>query len=145
MQTVLLVDDSKLLRFATERTLVKAGYRVVCAEDGEDALRRVYLDRPDLVLLDMMLPKMSGPDVLQALKADPATARIPVVVLTGLSQRNEGKLLKEGAAAFLEKGALVDRPAMLIEEVGRILRDVTKASPSPTVSLPAQHSLNQHP
>jgi len=54
----------------------------------------------------MLIPKISGPDVLRALKQNPATLHIPVIVLSGLSQRNEEKLLKEGAAAYFEKGAL---------------------------------------
>jgi len=59
--------------------------------------------RPDLILLDMMLPKMTGPDVLQALKKDPLTVHIPVIILSGLSQKNETKLLEAGAAAYFEK------------------------------------------
>jgi CheY-like chemotaxis protein len=61
---------------------------------------------PDIILLDMMLPKISGQEVLRALKANPATMGIPVIVLTSLSQRNEEKLLSEGAAAYFEKSAL---------------------------------------
>ena len=61
---------------------------------------------PDIILLDMMLPKISGPDVLKALKANPATMDIPVIVLTSLSQMNEEKLLHEGAAAYFEKSTL---------------------------------------
>ena len=61
---------------------------------------------PDIILLYMMLPKISGPDVLRALKANPATVDIPVIVLTSLSQMNEEKLLSEGAAAYSEKSSL---------------------------------------
>jgi CheY-like chemotaxis protein len=61
---------------------------------------------PDLILLDMLLPKMSGPDVLRALKSDMVTASIPVVVLTGLSQKNAERLQEDGADGFLEKSAL---------------------------------------
>jgi len=119
--TILLVEDSRLLRFANEGTLRKAGYRVVSAEDGEEGLRKASLELPDLILLDMMLPKLGGPEVLQALKNDPATSHIPVVVLTGLSQKNEQKLLKAGAVAFLEKAALLSDPAMLEQMVRRVL------------------------
>ena len=61
---------------------------------------------PDIILLDMMLPKISGPNVLKALKENPATMHIPVIVLTSLSQKNEEKLISEGAAAYFEKSAL---------------------------------------
>jgi CheY-like chemotaxis protein len=124
MLTVLLIEDSRFLRIASERLLVKAGYRVICAEDGEVALRKVYVDmeRPDIILLDMMLPKMGGPDVLMALKRDPTTARIPVIVLTSLSQRNEARLLRDGAAAYLEKSRLVDCPDPLLNAIEKLTR-----------------------
>ena len=103
---VLLVDDSKFLRMANECALCKAGYEVSTAADGEEALRVANEKLPDIILLDMMLPKISGPDVLKALKANPATMDIPVIVLTSLSQKNEERLLSEGAAAYFEKSAL---------------------------------------
>lgn len=103
---VLLVDDSKFLRMANESVLCKAGFEVITAADGEEALRVANDKLPDIILLDMMLPRISGPDVLKALKANPATMDIPVIVLTSLSQRNEEKLLSEGAAAYFEKSAL---------------------------------------
>jgi putative two-component system response regulator len=103
---VLLVDDSKFLRMANECALCKAGYEVSTAADGEEALRVANEKLPDIILLDMMLPKISGPDVLKALKANPATMDIPVIVLTSLSQKNEERLLSEGAAAYFEKSTL---------------------------------------
>jgi CheY-like chemotaxis protein len=103
---VLLVEDSKFLRMANERALSKAGYQVSTAADGEEALQVANDQLPDIILLDMMLPKISGPEVLKALKRNPATMDIPVIVLTSLSQKNEEKLLHEGAAAYFEKSTL---------------------------------------
>ena len=103
---VLLVEDSKFLRVANERALAKAGYQVSTAADGEEALRAASNKLPDIILLDMMLPKISGVEVLKGLKANPATVDIPVIVLTSLSQMNEEKLLSEGAAAYFEKSTL---------------------------------------
>lgn len=103
---VLLVDDSKFLRLANERALQRAGYEVSTAADGEEALKVANDQLPDVILLDMMLPKLSGTEVLRALKANPATAAIPVIVLTSLSQRNAERLLEEGAAAYFEKASL---------------------------------------
>jgi CheY-like chemotaxis protein len=103
---VLLVDDSKFLRMANECVLCKAGYEVSTAADGEEALRVANEKLPDIILLDLMLPKISGTEVLRALKANPVTKDIPVIVLTSLSQRNEEKLLSEGAAAYFEKSTL---------------------------------------
>jgi CheY-like chemotaxis protein len=106
MIKILLVEDSKFIRLSTERALSRAGYSVSSASDGEEALRIARERQPDLILLDMLLPKMTGPDVLKALKNDPATKTTPVVVFTGLSQKNAARLQGDGAFAFLEKSSL---------------------------------------
>jgi CheY-like chemotaxis protein len=103
---ILLVEDSKFLRLATERALTRAGYNMTSAQDGVEALRLAHEASPDLILLDMLLPKMSGLDVLRALKHDPVTKEIPVIVLTGMSEKNADRLQQDGASAFLEKSAL---------------------------------------
>src|SRR5271167_329955 len=92
MTKILLVEDSKFLRLATERALARAGYEMSSASDGEEALLVAREKLPDLILLDMLLPKMSGPDVLKALKQDAFTKAIPVVVMTGMSQKNAARL-----------------------------------------------------
>jgi CheY-like chemotaxis protein len=89
-----------------QRALARAGYSALTAGDGEEAVRVAQEQIPDLIVLDMMLPKMGGPQVLQALKQDPRTAHIPVVVLSSLPQSNEVRLKKEGAAAYFDKSAL---------------------------------------
>jgi CheY-like chemotaxis protein len=109
---ILLVEDSKPIRRENESALSKAGYEVVCAEDGESALSLVKDQHFDLILLDMILPRMSGPEVLQHLKTEPATAEIPVVVLSGLSEKNREKLMEEGAEEYLEKNALMPGPGI---------------------------------
>jgi DNA-binding response OmpR family regulator len=121
--TILLIEDSKLLRIANTRALVKAGYEVISAGDGEAGLRSARETIPDLILLDMLLPKITGLDVLKGLKSDPRTKGIPVIVLSGLSQANEGKLMKEGAAAFFEKSekTSANDSADLIEAVRGVL------------------------
>ncbi|HEY3973591.1 MAG TPA: response regulator [Candidatus Sulfotelmatobacter sp.] len=106
MTKILLVDDSKFLRLATERALARAGYDVCTATDGERALEIAREKKPDVILLDMLLPKMTGPNVLKALKSDPETAKIAVVAFTALSQKNEERLRQDGACAFLEKSAM---------------------------------------
>lgn len=123
---VLLVEDSKFLRLANERSLSKAGYQVSTAADGQEALQAARDVQPDIILLDMLLPKISGPQVLKTLKADPFTANIPVVVLTSLSQKNEEKLLQEGATAYFEKSALeLDKSSdRLVATVETVLRQI---------------------
>ena len=117
METILLVEDSKFLRAATERILTKAGYRVICAGDGDEALALAGSRLPDLIVLDMLLPKLSGPEVLRSLKKNDLTAHIPVVVLSSLSQNNGPKLVQEGADAFIEKGSLLAEPGRLLAAV----------------------------
>src|SRR5580698_7684122 len=91
MKSVLLVEDSRFLRLANERALVKAGYSVWTASDGEEGLRMACAMIPDIILLDMLLPKLGGEQVLQALRSNASTALIPVIVLSSLSQTNENK------------------------------------------------------
>ena len=104
---ILLVEDSKPLRRENEGALQRAGYEVICAEDGEAALEMAQEGHPDLILLDMILPKMTGPEVLRHLKSEAKTKDIPVVVLSSLSEKNRQKLLEEGAEDYLEKGTLM--------------------------------------
>jgi CheY-like chemotaxis protein len=109
---ILLVEDSKPIRVDSQKVLTKAGYNVICAEDGEAALKIAKEQQPDLILLDMILPKMSGPAVLAGLKNDPATANIPVVVLSGLPEKNRQKLIDAGAEEYLEKNQLLPAPGV---------------------------------
>ncbi|HZC22865.1 MAG TPA: response regulator [Candidatus Binatia bacterium] len=134
MTKILLVEDSKFLRMATERALARAGYKVSTAVDGPEALEAAQLDKPNLILLDMLLPKMAGPEVLKALKKDPVTADIAVVVFTGLSQKNALRLQHDGAYAFLEKSELaLDKGCQkLLEAVTQIVRDLGLPVPEPT-------------
>jgi len=127
MTKILLVEDSKFMRIATERALIRAGYAVSTAIDGENALEAARLTRPDLILLDLLLPKLAGPEVLKALKADPLTAAIPVVVLSGMSEKNAERLHRDGAFAFLGKeslaldrgsGALLEALAAIVKQLG---------------------------
>jgi len=104
--TVLLIDDSKFLRRANEMAFTRAGYSVLAAADGEEGLRVAQNQHPDVIVLDMMLPKISGPELLHKLRQDARTARIPIIVLSSLPQSNEAKLIGEGAVAYFEKAKL---------------------------------------
>jgi CheY-like chemotaxis protein len=120
---ILMIEDSKFQRIANERAFVKAGHVVIHAGDGEEGLRIARESIPDLILLDMMLPKVSGLDVLRALKGDGLVEHIPVIVLSGLGQANEAKLLKEGATAFVRKSekSLENNSSALIQTVESVL------------------------
>ena len=104
---MLLVEDSRVQKWANERILHKGGYLVINAGDGEEAVRVAREKIPDLILLDMLLPKLSGPEVMRALRENPATAKIPIIVLSSLPQCNEAKLAQEGAASYFEKSRVV--------------------------------------
>ena len=133
MTKILLVEDSKFLRLATERALARAGYNVSTAIDGEEAVAKAREILPDLILLDLLLPKVSGTDVLKALKRQPATADIPVVVLTGMSQRNAEWLRRDGASAFLGKAelALDKGPEALLAALAQVIKQLHLEVPAP--------------
>jgi CheY-like chemotaxis protein len=119
----LVIEDSKFLRQAIERALTRAGHTVSTANDGEEGVRVARETAPELVLLDMMLPKLGGLEVLRMLKTDANTKDIPVIVLTSLSERNKEKLLREGAAAYVEKSStlLENNSTALVQAVTAII------------------------
>jgi CheY-like chemotaxis protein len=135
MTKILLVEDSKFLRLATERALARAGYQMSSAVDGVEALELARQKSPDLILLDMLLPKMSGLDVLKSLKDDPVTKGVPVVVMTGMSQKNAARLQSDGAFGFLEKSALeLDKGAdKLLDILNQIVKTLPTGQPKPQV------------
>ena len=104
---ILLAEDDRLLRKAAEATLKRKGFTVFTAEDGEEAFRVAKAELPDLVLLDLIMPKRQGFDVLRDLKGCPETARIPVIVLSNLGQeRDIQQAMEYGAVAYYVKANL---------------------------------------
>ena len=100
--TILVVDDSGMARRGNRRILEGAGYNVVEAEDGMVALEKYFIEKPDLVLLDLVMKGMYGIDVLTKLRALDAAAR--VIVLSADIQTSSREMVSEaGAAAFLNK------------------------------------------
>ncbi len=99
--TVLVVDDDPAARDLLQRALGKAGFRVECATDGEEALQLARTLRPEAITLDVMMPGVDGWATLAALKADPALADIPVIMLTIVDDKNKGYAL--GAADYMTK------------------------------------------
>jgi CheY-like chemotaxis protein len=113
MLNILVIDDNLHLQIAFKKILSTAGYQVRLASDGEEGLRCALDKRPDVIVLDMLLPKLGGVEVLRALKRDPVAAQIPVIALSGLPQSNEAQLKREGAVSYLEKSRLEDSAALL--------------------------------
>jgi CheY-like chemotaxis protein len=104
LRRILLIEDDRFLRKAAEVRLRRSGYEVITAADGEAALATVQTVAPDLILLDLIMPKLQGFEVLRRLKANDATRSIPVVVLTNLSQdADRTRAMAEGAAGYYVK------------------------------------------
>jgi signal transduction histidine kinase len=117
---ILIVDDYAANVKLLERNLQAAGYETVAAWDGEEALRKVQSERPDLILLDIMLPKIDGYEVCRRLRADEATAVIPIIMITALKD-TEDRIhgLEAGGDDFISKpfdrGELLARVKSLLQ------------------------------
>jgi DNA-binding response OmpR family regulator len=104
---ILIVEDDPFLRKASAMSLKKRGLMVLTACDGEEALRQVRLGAPDLILLDLLLPKLSGMQVLEALKRDKRMCNIPVIILSNSSMDSDVKKAANlGAIGYLVKANL---------------------------------------
>ena len=120
---VLLAEDDRFLRKAAETALKRHGFTVLAAIDGEEALRMARAEAPDIVLLDLIMPKLQGFEVLRALKADPATTKIPVIILSNLGQESDVKQAMEaGAAGYFVKANLSLHD--LVKRVGEMVGSV---------------------
>ena len=101
---ILLVEDDKFLRELLVRKLETVGFKISTAVDGNEALKKVKEELPELVLLDLVLPGVDGFDILKEIKEDSATSKIPVIILSNLGQREEVERgLKLGADDYLIK------------------------------------------
>jgi len=104
---VLLIEDDKFLRKACEASLKKRGLTILTAVDGEEGLQQARTNTPDLILLDMLMPKLSGLETLEALKKDEKTRAIPVVILSNSSiDTKVQKATALGAVGYLVKASL---------------------------------------
>ncbi len=166
--TILVVDDEDNIRQLLGQELGGAGYRVLEAHDGLEALNRARQDHPALIVLDLMMPNMNGLDVLRVLKGDPVTAPIPVMILSVIEDREQGlrlgadeyltkpldaERLLRTVAGLLDRAArgegrkkvlLIDEDAAVVETIGRVLRErgyeVTEAGDGQTALERARQS-----
>lgn len=101
---ILIVDDEEDIAFSVARRLTASGYEAICAEDGVEGLRRAQTENPDLIILDLMLPKMDGYKVCRLLKFDERYKRIPIIMLSARSQEADIALGREtGAECYMTK------------------------------------------
>jgi CheY-like chemotaxis protein len=104
MPKILVVEDVPDIRFLLVETLVDAGYQIVEAGDGVAGLASARQHRPDVILLDVMMPVMDGFQMLEAAKADPTIAGIPIIMVTAKGQeQDQQKAIQAGAFSFLVK------------------------------------------
>ncbi len=120
MKNILLIEDDEFLRSLIGKKLSSEGFSISMAVNGEDGFRKAGEVKPDMVLLDLILPVMDGFDVLSKLKGDEATKSIPVIVLSNLDQKEEiDKALKLGAMDYIIKAQFT--PDEIINKVKNIL------------------------
>ena len=120
MKTILLADDEAYLRLLVRTTLDDPTYRILEATDGNQALTMARAEHPDLLVLDWMMPGLSGLAVVQMLRRDPATAHIPIIMLTAKGQaRDQALAHAPGLQGFLHKPF---SPLELLEKVQAILQ-----------------------
>ena len=118
---VLIADDEQNIVISLEFLMKREGYQVEVANDGEEAVRRIRASRPDLVLLDVMMPKKSGFEVCQEIRSDPEMAGVRILTLTAKGRDTEvAKGLALGADAYMTKPfstrELVDKVRNLLEQ-----------------------------
>lgn len=119
---ILIAEDDKFLSMAYKFQLEKAGYEILSALDGDEALDMVRKDKPALILLDIVMPKKSGFTVLKELKSDPELSKIPVIVLTNLvHDEDKQTALSLGAVNYVNKAgiSLADIISTLEKFVGK--------------------------
>lgn len=118
---ILLIEDDELLRGLIKAKFSKEGYRILQAVDGPSGLKTAQDELPDLILLDIILPGMTGFEVLEKLKQDKVLAKIPVMILSNLWQKSDiEKGLKLGAADYLIKVNFVSEE--ILEKIKHILK-----------------------
>ena len=139
MAKIMLVEDDNNLREIYEARLLAEGYEIVSAADGEEALAVAVKEKPDLIISDVMMPKISGFDMLDILRTTPETKDVKVIMMTALSQaEDKGRADKLGADRYLVKSQVT------LEDVAKVAREVlggeapaATADPSAAPAAPA--------
>ena len=117
---ILLVEDDVFLRGIYQKKFEMENYKVSTADNGEKALVDAKKKKPDIILLDVLLPKLDGFAVLEKLKNDPETKPIPIILLTNLGQKDDvEKGLENGAADYLIKAHF--KPSEIVDKVKKVL------------------------
>lgn len=141
-QSILIIDDDPLIRRIVTRTLDTKGYRVMEARSGAEGLEAAFQDPPDLILLDLMMPGLDGFAVCAALRQNPATTNIPILMLTALDQTDSKvRGLQTGADDYITKPFDMDELEMRIE--AHLRRSERDLGANPLTILPGNIALEQ--
>jgi CheY-like chemotaxis protein len=132
MKTILFVEDDAVIVQAYRMGLERAGFRVEVAKDGLDAMKILLLLKPNLVLLDLMMPKLNGADVLKYIRSTPALKSTPVIILSNASIADQGQEAMALGADRLFLKALCT-PRQLIGAANELLNSM---APSPQPAVP---------
>lgn len=125
--SALVIDDDKLLLRLVELNLAKLGIKVIQADNGRDAIRLALEEKPDLILLDIMMPQMDGFEVIRQLKAIKETSSIPVVMLTAKSNPEDRERCHElGAVGYITKPFRLEELRGLVQ---KILQELSTETP----------------
>lgn len=120
MTTLLIIEDDPLILRMYQQAFVFNKHDTFIANDGEEGLTKAKTEKPDVILLDIMMPKMNGLEVLKKLKADPETKKIPVIMLTNLSDDQDVKAaLKLGAVKYITK--VDNTPKEVVRQVEQVI------------------------
>ncbi|MCX6759022.1 MAG: response regulator [Candidatus Nealsonbacteria bacterium] len=120
-KNILIIEDDRFLRELIARKLIKEDFNISEAIDGEEGIKKIKEEKPDLVLLDLILPGIDGFEVLSKMKEDPSIIRIPVIILSNLGQREDVERgLKLGAVDYLIKAHFT--PGEIIEKIKLVLK-----------------------
>jgi DNA-binding response OmpR family regulator len=120
-KNILIVEDDRFLRELIARKLVKEDFNISEAIDGEEGIKKIKEEKPDLVLLDLILPGIDGFEVMSKMREDPSITRIPVIILSNLGQREDVERgLKLGAVDYLIKAHFT--PGEIIEKIKLALK-----------------------
>ncbi|MFQ5835899.1 MAG: response regulator [bacterium] len=124
---ILIIDDDPDIVEALKITLESKSYQVRSAFDGEEGLKEVKKKKPELIILDLLLPKEDGATLCRELKGSPEYSDIPILVLTALSEKMNAKVLSEPGEAPLPADAYVDKPIQPNELLSRVKHLLEKA------------------
>jgi DNA-binding response OmpR family regulator len=120
-KTILIIEDDKFLRELITQKLIKEDFEVSEAVDGEEGIKKIKEEKPDLVLLDLILPGIDGFEVLSQMKKEPTLVPIPVIILSNLGQKDDvEKGLKMGAVDYLIKAHFT--PGEIIDKIKAVLK-----------------------